>query len=182
MQQKNIIRYEVNTRDEITSVNEVWDLFALANDSPGLVTEKILHRPLWQFITDQTVRHIYKQIFKQVRDGSEMSFVLRCDAPAVLRRITLIFSPKNDGSITINSQIILEEERSPLPLLDPKSMRSATLVRMCSWCQRINVGNGDWENIEKAVEQLQLFNAPEMPTISHGICATCYDETMAALA
>ena len=44
--------YELNAHDEISSVNEEWLRFALANDGELLDPAQILGRLLWDFIGD----------------------------------------------------------------------------------------------------------------------------------
>jgi hypothetical protein len=50
---------------------------------------------------------------------------------------------------------------------------------MCGWCDRFLV-DGEWVEVEEAVARLGLFQLPEMPAISHGVCPDCTEMLIAA--
>jgi hypothetical protein len=43
---------------------------------------------------------------------------------------------------------------------------------MCAWCSLVLV-NADWIALEDAIWLLGLFDTPEAPPISHGMCPDC---------
>ena len=90
------ISYQLNELDEIVSVSKGWTRFALANDAPDLVPEKVLNRPLWDFITDLTTEQLYRQILKRVRSVSPC-FVPFCRDCAPARPRPPISNPQ-DGN------------------------------------------------------------------------------------
>ena len=46
--------------------------------------------------------------------------------------------------------------------------RLATMVPVCSWCQRIRMDDGYWKRLEAYVQSQHLG------TVTHGICDDCY--------
>jgi hypothetical protein len=82
--------YELNAEDEISSVNEEWFRFALANDGMPLRPSQVLGRPLWDFIGDMETQHIYRLLHRRVRaDGAPVRLRFRCDAPNRRRYLEL---------------------------------------------------------------------------------------------
>jgi len=81
--------YRIDPLDDIVFVNDEWIRFADANDGANLSPEKILNCGLWDFITDETTRQLYRQIVDRVRSGYATRFSLRCDAPACRRVIEM---------------------------------------------------------------------------------------------
>jgi len=65
-----------------------------------------------------------------------------------------------------------------MPLLAPASRDGAgRLVRMCSWCKKIE-RNQAWVKIEEAVEEVGLLDALHLSRITHTICPECYRQMM----
>lgn len=52
--------------------------------------------------------------------------------------------------------------------------KSSEMLVICSWCNRINIEKEDWQEMEKAVVSLKLFNNTKHPQFSHGMCSDCY--------
>ena len=77
------IVYRLNAEDVLVHVNEAWAEFAAANDAPDLLPKRVLNRPLWAFVCDETTAHLYREILRRARTGLPASFNFRCDAPAV---------------------------------------------------------------------------------------------------
>jgi hypothetical protein len=55
---------------------------------------------------------------------------------------------------------------------------SANLLRVCAWCQRVELG-GEWAQLQEAVTRLRLS---ELPRRSHGICEGCFAQIVGTLA
>jgi hypothetical protein len=82
--------YELNARDEISSVNEEGLRFALANGGAPMDPAQILGRLLWDFIGDVETRHIYRLPHRRVRAGGapvrlSFRYVLYSIKPRVLK-------------------------------------------------------------------------------------------------
>ena len=48
------------------------------------------------------------------------------------------------------------------------------LIIICSWCNRIQVDKGDWQEIEEFLKNSALPDAELLPQPSHGMCNSCY--------
>lgn len=174
MTEQTPIQYRVNERNEIVFVNEAWQAFALANAGIGLQPANVLQRPLFDFITDETTRLLYRDLLKRVRAGHPVQFPFRCDAPAQRRWLDMTIRLTETGLVEFTTHLRRSEERSPISLLGHMPIRSATLLRMCSWCKRANLGCRQWVDLEEAVVRLRLFEQAPLPQLSHGICEICF--------
>jgi hypothetical protein len=86
------------------------------------------------------------------------------------------------GALEFRSVLLKEEKRSPVPLTGSKEPPDYTLIRMCSWCKRIDAskmhGSGPlWIEPEDAVDEMGLYPGP-VPRITHSVCDTCYSSIM----
>jgi hypothetical protein len=166
--------YQLNASDEISSVNEEWLRFAQANDGQSLLSPQILGRLLWDFIGDLETQHIYRLLHGRVRAGSgpvRVSF--RCDGPERRRLLELSISAGVEQGLIYRVRTVREEDRKPVPLLDPHLPRSETFVTMCGWCKRVAAPSHEWLEVEEAVAALSLFAEPRPPQLTHGICGDC---------
>ena len=172
--EKNLhILYRINEQDRIVFVNDAWNQFAMDNNTPELLSERILNRSLWDFISDPTTINFYRTILQRVRNGRSMEFNLRCDT-AELRRFFVMNISFKDGAVQFDSQLIREEKRSSQKILQGSVGRKDEVIIICSWCGRINTGNNEWQEVEDAVKVLGLFELSVLPQISHGMCNDCY--------
>lgn len=77
---QNNIRYCIDAADEIVAVSGDWDRFARENDAPPeLLSGSILHRRFWDFVSGDTLTHVYRRMFAKVRAGESLDFSFRCD-------------------------------------------------------------------------------------------------------
>lgn len=51
----------------------------------------------------------------------------------------------------------------------------------CSWCNKIRIGDGSWEEIENALPGYSANEIQAMTRVSYGICSDCYDQVMPVL-
>ena len=166
--------YELNAHDEISSVNEEWLRFALANDGEPLRASQILGRPLWHFIGDQETQHIYRLLHRRVRaDGAPVRLCFRCDAPDRRRLLELEISAGPERRLIYRVRTLREQERQPVPLLEPHRPRSEHFVTICAWCERVAVPPHGWLAIEAAIAVLPQLAEPRPPQLTHGVCEVC---------
>jgi hypothetical protein len=166
--------YQLNASDEISSVNEEWVVFARANDGEPLLPPQVLGRPLWDFISDMETQHIYRLLHRRVRTrGEPVQFSFRCDAPDRRRLLELSISAEGEQGLLYQVRTVREEDRKPVPLLDPDRPRSEMFVTMCGWCKRVSAPPHGWLEVEEAVDALSLFAEPRPPQLTHGICDQC---------
>jgi hypothetical protein len=177
------VTYRVDRNDAITDVSPNWASFARTNEwGSQLPPEKVVGHPVWSFIQDGEVRHLYALLFRKVRAGHQIGPIsFRCDSPMERRYLRLLLSPIVDGAIMIRSVTVRTEQRPRIALLDASAPRSGNFVRICSMCKRIAVHPDEWVVTEEGVSRLLLFEAEQIPQLTHGVCPDCYQITMAKL-
>lgn len=164
--------YEVDRADRLRDVSPEWVEFAKENDAKGL-NHSVLGESLWPYVGGEATRHVYQQLFFQVRkDGRERTVPFRCDSPRTRRFMELTIRRIDGGALQVRSVLLREEPRDAVPLLDVSAKRSGELLRMCAWCKKVEVGD-EWLEVEEAIAALDLFGAPEVPSISHAMCPEC---------
>ncbi len=168
--------WSIDAADKLVNVNDAWLAFARENTAPQLTAAAVLNQPIWHFIQEQETVYLYKQIFGRVRAGeSPVKFPFRCDSPDCRRFMEMQLTGLPGGVIQFNSHILREEWRQPLDLLDASRDRSGEFLKICSWCKKIHIPGRGWEEIEAAIEPLDLFGHHSMPRMTHTICDPCYD-------
>jgi hypothetical protein len=166
----------IDAADKVVHVNDDWLAFAAENTAPQLTAFSVLGRHIWRFIEGQETSYLYEQIFDRVRAGqSPVTFPFRCDSPDCRRFMEMTLSPLSGGAIQFSSHIIREERRHSVNLLDASRDRSGEFLKICSWCKRIYIPERGWEEIEAAIEPLDLFGHRSMPRMTHSICDCCYE-------
>jgi hypothetical protein len=180
---KEVFRYRIDSRDVILSVSRNWEPFARANGWDSEISPaNVIGHLLWDFIHDAETRHLYKEVCRKVRAGKLIGPIpFRCDSPQERRFLKLVLSPLPDGQIEIISAVARTERRDPIKLLDKDIPRSKDLIKICSMCKKISTLHNKWVEIEEGLQQLRLFEAGEVPGLSHGFCNYCYRGVIADL-
>lgn len=174
------IRYAIDAADRICFVDEAWGMFAIANDGPELTRSAVLGTSLWDCIADHATRTLYQQIIARVRQGQVAEFSLRCDGPSCRRLLEMTIRPAADGCVEFETRTVSAEERPTVPLMSRTGPRSSELLRMCAWCNQVNIGTDadHWVEIETAVEHLSIFEHDAAPQMTHGVCESCFERMM----
>lgn len=167
--------YCIDARHQIVSVNDDWRAFAVENGAPALAEAALIGTSLWRYITDATTVHLYRLLLQRLHArGGPLRVPFRCDAPALRRYMELELAPLDDGGVRFTAAVLRLEARAPVPLLDAALQRGGGLLRMCSWCKRVELGDGTWVEVEEAVMRLALFDHAAPPHITHGMCGDCF--------
>jgi len=174
------VRYHIDRQNRIVSLSDTWRTWAESNGAPHLA-DGVLGRSLWDFVGDYQTREVYRTLLARVRDGQQVRFPYRCDAPDLRRFMRMTMTSDGEGGVWFDSETLRTEPRprcwrAPLPPEAPEM-----LLRACGWCKRVAV-DGAWEEIEVAVARLDLFGGPATPALTHGMCPPCYEQFMSALA
>lgn len=172
MAEQDELTYRLNRQDEIISVNEAWDRFALANDAPELAAGRVLGRSLWEFIADVNTQQVYRDLLARVRTGRSVRFPFRCDAPYERRFLEMQIRPLEDGQVEFRTKTLAIERRPAVALLERPTGAAEGLLRMCSWCKKV-YADGAWVEVEEGIARLRLFERPVVPMITHGMCDHC---------
>jgi hypothetical protein len=170
---QRVFNYRVNAEDRIDHVSSEWLDFARENDASDLDSEAVIGQPIFHFVSNEETRHLYEMILDRVRSrGNEVRVPFRCDGPSVRRFMELEVSPGPHGQVLFQGRIVREEDRPPVPLLDSSINREDDFLKICSWCKRVQA-EGEWLEVELAVERLELFSSQHLPQLTHGICEDC---------
>jgi hypothetical protein len=174
------ISYTINSEDCITAVSDGWIDFAKANDGRLLLPPEILGTVLWDWIADAQTRHVYRTLLQRARaSATVVRFRIRCDSPTERRLLQMEIIPEAEGEVTFRTEVISSHARGAVSLLDSRTVRSESLLKICGWCMRVQVGDS-WTEIEDAISDLHLFEAPRLPNLTHGMCPACYDAMLAS--
>ena len=174
------IVYQVDRDDRILSVNEGWSRFAAENEAERLKGETVVGRSLWDYITDTAVRGLHALMLERVRSGRTVRYRFRCDAPGKCRLFEMTMAPEPKGGVSFCSELVSEENRPSLPLLDPKSSRNGRFLKVCSWCHAMARPDGSWASLEEVAAGLE--GEATVPALTHGICGACETEMRIRLA
>ena len=175
--------HRIDEADTITRVSDNWLQFAEENlASISCSPENVVGRSLWDFVQDKETRHLYEMILTRARNTDRTyRFPFRCDAPHKRRYLEMTVVPLKEGAVEFKSEILREEEREPVELLDKDLERTEDLVKICSMCKKIALPDNRWVEVEEAVACLDLFGKPRLPRLSHGICPPCFDRAISEM-
>jgi hypothetical protein len=174
--------YEIDATDRIVRVNPAWSASAQAGAVPGLHESQVVGRSLWDFVGDATTRRLYAAILERVRAGGRpLAFNFRCDTPTQRRLMRMRIAGRDARAVSFEVHLLATQDRPPVALLEATAPRHAGLLRMCSWCKRIPLTTGQWVEVEEAMNVLDILDSIPLPTITHGICPSCFETIMGAL-
>jgi hypothetical protein len=176
-----VITYRIDADDRLVGMNEAWTAFAEQNRGENAVPEKVIGRPLWDFVVDLSLQELYKRMVRRARDGQPVSFRYRCDAPHERRVFLMQISHVGAGVVEFRSELMTAETRPAVRWLDPGARHGPTLVRLCSWCGRVALPDGRWVAVERAMEEHGALQQAEAPSLTHGMCEQCADQMTSLL-
>lgn len=162
----------VDAADRIAFVNANWTQFAVENGLAQLTAKEVAGVSLWRYVSDSATRHLYGIFMQRVRQtGRSVTVPFRCDAPDRRRFMRMTIRPLAEGGLEFHSELLREEPRSKVSLLDQAIPRGTDMLEMCSWCKKVKAP--DWVEAEEGVARLKLFDTPQLPQVTHGICPDC---------
>lgn len=157
--------------DRIEAVDGSLDSFALARGAlplacagPGVL--------LWTLFPDERVRQLYRHLVDGVRAGAPAAYDVFTDADGTRTWAGVSLSPLPAGGVQVHVAWLREE---PVPAAPSGGGVPDVLLRVCSWCSRVETG-AVWEEIGVAVVRLGLLGRAKPADISHGICPDCSAE------
>ena len=174
------LSYAIDEHDHLIRVDEGYYRFAEENGWSEAGSS--LGRLLWDYVSGRELVKLQRMLIRRVRDEvGDVELPFRCDGPDVRREMNIRIVARPGGRVVLFSSRLRSEEDRDLPqrLLDPATPRSEEVLAMCGWCDRFEVG-GEWVEVEVAAERLELFNRPELPALSHGVCPDCNAMLLAA--
>lgn len=170
------VTYRIDRRDQIDSVSESWTQFANLNHG-GPAAADVVGQPLWDFVSDDMTRQVYRDLITRVRSGRTVAFSYRCDSPTARRFMRMTMSPSADAAVTFDSLTVKVEPREPA-WIPAGTVRADYLLRICGWCKRVALVE-HWVEIEVAVEELEVLAGQSPAGITHAMCPDCFSRVSA---
>lgn len=133
-------------------------------------------RPLRSVMSASGVMNLCHQLARRVRQGVDVSYRFRCDAPGEKRWFLLEARCLEGGDVEFRSSLLSAEQRPKIAWMEPAQPPSPTapLVALCSWCSAVRANDGDrWDAIEVALENDPRVGPDQTPRLTHGICPSC---------
>lgn len=174
------LSYAIDEHDHLIRVDEGYYRFAEENGWKEATTS--LGRSLWDYVAGHEMVKLQRLLVRRIRDDvGDVELPFRCDGPEVRREMKIRIVARPGGRVVLFSARMRSEEARDLPqwLLGADTPRSDEVLEMCGWCDRFQV-DGEWVEVEEAARRLELFNRPELPALSHGICPDCNEMLLAA--
>lgn len=141
---------------------------------------------------DERLRQLYRHLLAGVRAGIPAAYDTFLDAGGVRTWAGVSLSPAAGDGVQV---VATWQREEPAPGAASPAGRAAgsasggghgaaeTLLRVCSWCSRVETGSGTgeaavarWEGIGAAVARLGLLRRDVPAELSHGICPDCSAE------
>ncbi|MET0754206.1 MAG: hypothetical protein ABWZ66_12570 [Pyrinomonadaceae bacterium] len=168
------ILYLINNEDEVIFANNEWLEFVSDKDGDDITPENQPRQSLWDLINDNTTEDFYRMLLKQVRAGYSVKFKVRCGAPRRQTLMRMTVSLQQNGDVQFGARAVWTDELRPQNFLNGSISHMDEVIIICSWCNKIKVDEGDWQEIEEFQKNLGLFDLEILPQPSHGMCDDCY--------
>jgi hypothetical protein len=176
-------QYYVDATGVITWVDDGWDEFARENGGTAhVLAAEVIGRPVLDFVSGSALTHLWTTLMARVGTG-DRPFVIsfRCDAPTRRRLMQMLIEPHPAGGLRFVTTVVQGIERPRARIIETHAQQShGRLLVMCSWCKRLQA-HERWLEVEDAAEEFGLFEADELPDITHGLCPSCEQSIMAEL-
>lgn len=165
------IYYVVDEQGTILDIGGDWQEFidkTGVEDSQKMADFNMIGKNLFDFIANETVRDLYRELHRKALDGEVCKFSYRCDGPDVARMARMELAPNSIG-VKYTSTIL---EEAPHEIVGPISMNREKnlLVRMCSICKKTQIPErGDeWFPMEEYLKRLHIPHS-----LSQSVCPEC---------
>lgn len=134
-------------------------------------------RSLLDAISDPTLRQLFGIALERVvATRRPLELELRCDTPELRRDAYVRLTPSTVGFAVIDAENgTLRQFARPAVRSLEKGWMGRSIVRMCSWCKKIEAEKDRWMEVEQAQRIMEAFQADRPPTITHGLCRVCYE-------
>ena len=163
--------YTIDASNRLAFVNAAGHEFiAPAVADPA----QVIGRPVWERIPGGVVRQLWELLYSRVRAVGGAVFVpMRVDRADERRLFDIELRPLGDGAIRHVCEPVWREPRAAVALLDPAYPRDERVLRSCTWCRRIQVRLGVWEEIEQAQQTLAILAEASLPRLEPVACTSC---------
>ena len=140
--------YWLDGEDKIIGVGSTWDFFAGENEGREVVSELVVGRSLWEFISGDPTRMWLSSILTLARIRNEnVNRPYRCDSPTVKRFMNLEIKKDADGVLHLVHSLVRVEAMSVPCRVNPTPSPGKKMIQRCSVCNRFNTAKG-WTEAE----------------------------------
>lgn len=165
------IYYVVDDQGTILDIGGDWQEFidkSGVEDGQSMADYNMIGKNLFDFIANETVRDLYRELHRKALEGEICKFSYRCDGPDVARIARMELAPNKIG-VKYTSTILKEmphEMDGPISINRERDL----LVRMCSICKQTQIPErGDeWFPVEEYLKRLHIPH-----TLSQSVCPKC---------
>lgn len=165
----DVIVYEIDQANIITTVNANWKAFAQANGAPELDDVKVIGKPLLDFISGNVTKRFWLNLLTYVRtDNCSYSFSYRCDGPNLKRYMKLEIAPLGAFNLRITSTLLHAKPRLLQVDFKRAQQRSAQSIIRCSLCNKV-AHNKQWLEADELNRGLKTSLV-----VTYGICPVCH--------
>ena len=166
--------YELDAEDRIVSASESWDEFARENGGEHLVFARVSNTKIWDHIADPKTAALYRRIYASARRGRSVRFFLRCDSPTVRRMLSVTVEKNSDNDrLRVSTLLFRADLRDQVSLRADNDADADMSVPVCSWCEKVRLPGGDWQEVEGAAAFLDRQEPRANCQISYAICPGC---------
>jgi len=170
-------RYGLERDQRIAWTSANWDRFARENGAPELVGRSVVGHSLWEYIEGSETREFYATMLQRVRaTGDVVTVPFRCDSPGVRRFMELRMARPAEGQVEIVAELLREETRPAVDLLDNDRPRAGAPILICSFCKKVESRGAGWLEVEDAQAELRIEAGQPLPPLAHAVCPQCKAE------
>lgn len=135
---------------------------------------------IFDFISNRAARELYALLYRQLRStGGSLVLPIYHETKKVRRHMELTLTVLPSQAI-LHSCVTIRTERRPSTSVSALQAPDQELMVACSWCNRIKQDER-WFSIDQLASQERLFQRPNLPELSHGICPACYQTLLASM-
>lgn len=171
------VEFSLNNQNEIVAVGREWDQFALENNAPELVGDKVIGRLVFDFVSGHVTRQFLLAILELVRSGSQpIELEYRCDSPYERRFMKMHVSLMQSGQVCLINSTMRIEKRTQECFITKAVHRSKNTTIRCSMCNLLKCQQ-EWVEPEHLMALHK--HAPSEFIVVYGICKSCSDQLQA---
>jgi hypothetical protein len=165
------VEFNLNAQKEIVSVGHEWDRFALENGAPELTGDKVIGRPLLDFVTGNVTRQFVMALLDLVQHGKPaIELDYRCDSPRERRFMRMRVARLATGEIHFLHQTLRTELRDHRVYIATAKQRSRHTPIRCSMCNLIKPAH-HW--VEPDQLPFRERGSKSEILVIYGICNSC---------
>jgi hypothetical protein len=128
---------------------------------------------LCEIVPDPGLRYLVAAVVDVVRErGCTIESELRLSDT---RRLRYRCSKVDGGKVELRIDGTRREILTLLTNLSVAKASGEVLLHVCSWCKSVRGVGGNWIPVEDGLQSLDLSPSSPLPTLSHGVCPSCFD-------